>query len=78
VESGEEALGNVVRAIAQRFGLGPAQSWSSEQAIAAWCREMAVFALGSNSRVRGRLATERLGWVPQHRSITAWIENALD
>jgi hypothetical protein len=52
VESGEEELGNVARAIATRLGLGAAQPWSAEETTAEWGREMAVFALGSNSRVR--------------------------
>jgi nucleoside-diphosphate-sugar epimerase len=77
VESGEAALGDVLRAIAARLGLGEAQSWPAEQAIAAWGREMAVFALGSNSRVRGKHASERLGWSPRHRSITDWIKHEL-
>jgi nucleoside-diphosphate-sugar epimerase len=77
VESGEESLGEVVRAIAARLGLGAAQSWSAEEAIAAWGRRTAVFSLGSNSRVRGRRATERLGWTPGHRSITDWIAQQL-
>src|SRR5205807_10531837 len=55
VESGEEALGEIVRAIAARLGLGAAQSWAAEEAIAAWGRNMAVFSLGSNSRVRGKV-----------------------
>jgi hypothetical protein len=38
---------------------------------------MAVFALGSNSRVRGKAAIDRLGWAPKHRSITSWIANDL-
>jgi nucleoside-diphosphate-sugar epimerase len=77
VESGEEALGEVVRAIAARLDLGVAQSWPAEQAIAAWGRRTAVFSLGSNSRVRGRRATELLGWAPQHRSVTKWIAEEL-
>jgi nucleoside-diphosphate-sugar epimerase len=77
VESGEESLGEVVRAIAARLDLGAAQSWPAEQAIAAWGREMAVFGLGSNSRVRGKIATERFGWTPRHRSITEWIAREL-
>jgi nucleoside-diphosphate-sugar epimerase len=76
VESGEEALGEIVRAIAARLGLGPAQSWSAEQAIAAWGRNMAVFSLGSNSRVRGKAAAD-LGWSPTQRSVTSWIANEL-
>ena len=77
VESGEEALGQVVRAIASRLGLGTAESWSADEAIAFWGRGMAVFGLGSNSRVRGKAATERLGWAPTRRSITEWIRDEL-
>jgi len=77
VESGEEALGEVAQAIAARLDLGAAQSWPAEQAIAAWGREKAIFSLGSNSRVRGKAATERLGWAPKHRSIKNWIAEEL-
>ena len=76
VESGEEALGEVVKAIAARLRIGPAQSMSAEEAIATWGRSLAVFSLGSNSRVRGKAAAN-LGWLPAHRSITRWIANDL-
>ncbi len=76
VESGEEALGEIVGAIAARLGLGKAQSCSAEEAIAAWGRNAAVFSLGSNSRVRGRAAAD-LGWSPTQRSITNWIASEL-
>ena len=72
VESGEESLAEIADAIAGRLHLGPAQSWSAEEAIAAWGRNLAVLSLGSNSRVRGRTATE-LGWSPARRSVTDWI-----
>lgn len=78
VESGEEALGEVVKAIATRLHLGSAQSWPAAQAIEAWGREKATFSLGSNSRVRGKAAVELLGWAPEHRSITDWIARDLD
>ena len=77
VESGEEALSEVAQAIAARLGLGDAQSWPAEQAIAAWGREKATFSLGSNSRVRGKAATELLGWAPERRSIKDWIAQEL-
>jgi nucleoside-diphosphate-sugar epimerase len=77
VESGEEALGEVARAIAARLDLGAAQSWPAEHAIAAWGREKAIFSLGSNSRVRGKAATELLGWAPIRRSIKDWIAQEL-
>ena len=72
VESGEAALGDIAHAIAARLGLGAVQSWSAEQAIAAWGRNMATFSLGSNSRVRGKAAAA-LGWAPARRSVTQWI-----
>jgi nucleoside-diphosphate-sugar epimerase len=77
VESGEEALGEIVKAIVVKLGLGLAQSWSAEEAIAYWGRNMAVYSLGSNSRVRGKAAAA-LGWSPTHRSITKWIAEELD
>src|SRR5215475_9442704 len=46
VESGEEALAEIAKAIAPRLGLGAPQSWSAEQAIAAWGWNMAMFSLG--------------------------------
>ena len=73
VENGEEGLKEIVQAIAKCLGLGDAQSWPAEQAMEFWGREKATFSLGSNSRVRGRAATEHLGWRPSHRSITHWI-----
>ena len=76
VESGEETLGEIAEAIAVRLGLGAPQSWSAEEAIEAWGRNMAVFSLGSNSRVRGK-AARKLGWLPTQRSITDWIANEM-
>lgn len=78
VESGEEALGALVQAMAGRLGLAKARSLPPEQAIAMLGREMAVFALGSNSRVRGRLAIEALNWAPKHNSIPEWIARDFD
>jgi nucleoside-diphosphate-sugar epimerase len=76
VESGEETLGEIVRAIAARLSLGIARSISAEEAIAFWGRNLAVFSLGSNSRVRSKSAAN-LGWLPAHRSITKWIASDL-
>jgi nucleoside-diphosphate-sugar epimerase len=75
VESGEESLGEIVRQIAKRLDLEPARSISAEEAIAFWGRNLAVFSLGSNSRVRGKFAAN-LGWLPTHRSITRWIASS--
>ncbi len=76
VESGEEALGEIAKVIAARLDLGAAQSWSADEAIAAWGRAMAVYSLGSNSRVRGKVAAA-LGWSPTRRSISTWIAEEL-
>src|SRR5690348_10530644 len=52
VESGEETLGEIASAIAAGLDLGAAQSWSAEEAIAAWGRNLALLTLGRNSGVR--------------------------
>lgn len=75
VESGEESLRAIAEAIAARLRL-PAQSWTADDAIAFFGRNMAVYSLGSNSRVRGNAATA-LGWQPRRRSITQWIAEEL-
>jgi nucleoside-diphosphate-sugar epimerase len=76
VETGEAALGEIAAAIATRLGVGAPQSWNAEQAIAAWGRNMAVYSLGSNSRVRGK-APAALGWAPARCSVTEWIADEL-
>ncbi len=76
VESGEESFGNMARAIADTLELGEAKSLSSEEAEARWGREVALFALGSNSRVRSK-RTRELGWTPRHRSAVDWIHTSL-
>jgi len=76
VESGEAALGEIAKTIAARLDLGATQSWSAEEAIAAWGRNLAVLSLGSNSRVRGKASAE-LGWSPTQRSVTHWIANEM-
>jgi nucleoside-diphosphate-sugar epimerase len=76
VESGEESLSEIVKAIAAKLDLGAPQSWPAEEAIAFWGRNTAVYSLGSNSRVRGKAAAA-LGWMPKHRSIENWIADDL-
>jgi nucleoside-diphosphate-sugar epimerase len=77
VENGEAAFGDLVRTIAKALGLGEAQSWPAEDAVAKWGRELAVFALGSNSRVRSLKARKELGWAPTRASVIDWVENEL-
>lgn len=74
VENGEAAFGDLVGSIASALGLGDAESWPAEEAVARWGRELAVFALGSNSRVRSGKARKELGWTPTRPSVTEWIE----
>ena len=52
--------------------LGEAQPWPVEDAVAEWGSERAVYALGSNSRVRARQA-RALGWSPHRTSVLDWI-----
>jgi nucleoside-diphosphate-sugar epimerase len=76
VASGESSFRDMAQAIADTLGLGQAQSMTSEQAEAAWGREVAIFALGSNSRVRATRARE-LGWAPKHHAAEDWIRASL-
>lgn len=78
VENGEATFGDLVRVIGKTLGLGVAQSWSAEEAIAKWGRELAVFALGSNSRVRAGKARAELGWAPRHDSVLDWVATSLN
>ena len=77
VENGEETFEKLVGAIATKLGLGKAESWPADAAVAKWGRELAVFALGSNSRVRANKARSELGWDPLHASVTTWIAEEL-
>ena len=73
VENGEASFRDMSAAIATALKLGPAQDWPLQDAIAAWGYEMASYALGSNSRVRGTRARTLLGWSPRHASVLDWI-----
>ena len=77
VENGESSFRSMADAIGEALDLGPARSMAPNEAVARWGRELAVFALGSNSRVRGRRARE-LGWNPGHASAVAWLRDALN
>ena len=77
VENGEAAFRDMADAIGQALGLGGAESMAPEEAVAEWGRAHAVFSLGSNSRVRGRRARDRLGWSPRHSSAVEWIREEL-
>lgn len=76
VESGEASFRDMAGAIGRALGLGETQPWSVEDAIAEWGFERAVYALGSNSRVRARRA-RALGWSPHRTSVLDWIARDL-
>jgi len=77
VENGESAFRDMADAIGGALGLGEPEAMAPEEAIATWGRAHAVFSLGSNSRVRGRRARDRLGWSPRHGSAVEWIRQEL-
>ncbi|MDT0320806.1 NAD-dependent epimerase/dehydratase family protein [Streptomyces millisiae] len=77
VENGEESFAAITAAIAERLGVAGPEPWDVEAAIDAWGYEPAVYALGSNSRVRASRARRELGWSPRHGSVTAWIGDEL-
>jgi nucleoside-diphosphate-sugar epimerase len=77
VENGEASFRDMVGAIASALGLGPAQSWTVDEAVAAWGYQRAVFSLGSNSRVRSDRARRELGWRPKYSSVINWIAESL-
>jgi nucleoside-diphosphate-sugar epimerase len=77
VENGEESFGAIGAALARALGLPGPEAWDADAAVAAWGHELALFALGSNSRVRGRRARAELGWSPRHASVVDWIANGM-
>ncbi|AMB87234.1 epimerase [Pseudomonas agarici] len=77
VESGEAAFIDMTTAMAKALNLGEPQDWPLADAEAEWGYEMANYALGSNSRVRGTNAREWLGWAPKRTSVTEWILNEM-
>ncbi|WP_342237862.1 NAD-dependent epimerase/dehydratase family protein [Inquilinus sp. OTU3971] len=77
-ESGEVQFRDITSAIARRYGLPETRDWTIEDAIAEWGYEYAVFALGSNSRVRSRYARQVLGWAPKEAGVLDWIEREAD
>ncbi len=77
VENGEASFGDIARAVARALGLPPAQPWDVDSAVDEWGYELARYALGSNSRVRGTRARQELGWSPEHSSVLDWIRHEL-
>jgi nucleoside-diphosphate-sugar epimerase len=77
VENGEASFRDIAAAIARKFGLGPAEAWDTDDAVAHWGEELTLYVLASNSRIRGT-ASAGLGWRPAHASVLDWIQDDLD
>jgi nucleoside-diphosphate-sugar epimerase len=77
VENGEASYKEITDAIGAAFGLGLSQDWAPDEAMARWGRELTVFGLSSNSRVRADKARNELGWAPIHTSVTGYILNEM-
>ncbi|MCG5220999.1 NAD-dependent epimerase/dehydratase family protein [Streptosporangium sp. KLBMP 9127] len=73
VENGETRFKDITAAIASALGVPGPESMDIAAAIEMWGYEPAVYALGSNSRVRGHAARTELGWRPERPSILEWI-----
>ena len=68
-ENGEVNFKSVAEAIKKSLGLAaPVEEWPIADAVAEWGEGMAKFALGSNSRIRGKKSRE-LGWKPTRDNI---------
>ena len=76
-ENGEASFQEMVGAISERLGTGVPQPWSVDDAVKEWGLERAVYALGSNSRVRGKQARALTGWAPRNESVITWISHEL-
>lgn len=68
-ENGEVNFKSVAEAIRKSLGLSaPIEEWPIANAGAEWGEGMAKFALGSNSRIRGKKSRE-LGWKPTRNNV---------
>jgi nucleoside-diphosphate-sugar epimerase len=73
VENGECDFRAMVDALATRLGVAGPEELPVDAAIAEFGYELAVFALGSNSRVRGNRTRQEFNWTPHWSSVTEWI-----
>jgi nucleoside-diphosphate-sugar epimerase len=73
VENGEASFRDKAVAIARVLKVKGPEPWPIDEAIKAWGNGTAVYAMGSNSRVRAAKARKTLGWAPKHGSVLDWI-----
>jgi nucleoside-diphosphate-sugar epimerase len=74
-ENGEASFRDMTRALGRALKLGEPEPWSADAAIEEWGYGRALYSLGSNSRVRGKVSKGLLGWNPNHTSVAGWIES---
>jgi hypothetical protein len=74
-ENGEASFREMTTALSLALNLGEPQPWSAGDAIKEWGYERALYALGSNSRVRSKSSRATLGWAPNHGSVCDWIKS---
>ena len=75
LENGETSFKAIVESIARLLGgKVPAQSWSIDEAIAAWGPMASWFSLGGNSRINADKARRMLGWKPKGAGLFDEIE----
>ncbi len=68
-ESGEVKFKDLAETIRESLSIKhPIEGWPVEKAIAEWGEGAAIFALGSNSRIRGE-AAKKIGWKPTRESV---------
>lgn len=68
-ESGEVTFKQIAEKIREALKIkAPVEGWSIAEATKKWGRGTAVFALGSNSRIRGERA-RKLGWLPTQETV---------
>lgn len=71
-ENGEITFRQIVQEIKTALQLSRFEEWAPEAAIAEWGFGGAVFALGSNSRIRGK-RSRAIGWQPRHNDPLAYV-----
>jgi nucleoside-diphosphate-sugar epimerase len=75
--AGEASFRDLAMALGQALGLdGEPEPLAVEEAVLRFNPEAAIFALGSNSRVRAERTREVLGWRPRGPEIFATLEEA--
>lgn len=75
VENGEESFAAMTSAIARALHLPGPEPWDLESDATVIHPQLAIHALGSNSRVRTTRAHDLLGWAPRNQPVTDWIES---